>query len=578
MSAIPESSRASAPASSADHLTSGPAVSGPSRRTFLGGAAIGAVGVLGTVYAGSAAADGTKAPSANVFRHGVASGDPLPDRVILWTRVTPTPDAVPGSGKGASTSVRWEVATSPDFGSVVSSGVTTTGPEQDLTVKVDAGGLAPDTNYHFRFHVTGGPAAGSTSPVGQTKTAPATAADVAKVRFGVVSCSNWEAGYFSAYRHLAAQPGLDAIVHLGDYIYEYGTAEFGGGTGVVRPHDPLHEIVSLADYRTRHGQYKSDSDLQAAHLNLPWICTWDDHESANDAYAGGAENHDASEGDWPARKAASEQAYFEWMPVRPEVDAGGRHLYRRLRYGNLLEISMLDLRTYRTEQQSMLSNKVDSTSASITGSAQMSWLTNGVVSSPTQWKIVGNPVMISPILIPPLEPATTAALTDLLGVPKGGIPLNSDAWDGYTADRDRLHKALRDNNVENTVFITGDIHMSFACDVPVDAANYPGAGTVGTELVVTSVTSNNIDDIVGAPEYTVGAAAAVAMTNINRHIRWVDTDAHGYAVLTVTPAATQMDWFFVNNRADPRSGQRYGQSWRVPSGTQRVQPSGSPAQ
>jgi alkaline phosphatase D len=265
------------------------------------------------------------------------------------------------------------------------------------------------------------------------------------------------------------------------------------------------------------------------------------------------------------------------MPVRPEADAGGRHLYRRLRYGNLLEISMLDLRTYRTEQQSMTSNKIDSTSASITGSAQMSWLTNGVVSSPARWKIVGNPVMISPILIPPLEPATTAALTDLLGVPKGGIPLNSDSWDGYTADRARLHKALRDNNVENTVFITGDIHMSFACDVPVDAANYPGAGTVGTELVVTSVTSNNVDDIVGVPEYTAGAAAAVAITNINRHIRWADTDAHGYAVLTVTPAATQMDWFFVNNRADPRSGQRYAQSWRVPSGSQRVQPTGSPA-
>jgi alkaline phosphatase D len=550
---------------------------GPSRRAFLGGAAIGAAGVLGTVYAGGAAADGVKAVGTNVFRHGVASGDPLPDRVILWTRITPTPDATPGSGKGATTAVRWEVAIGPDFGSVVSSGVTSTDSGRDLTVKVDAGGLSPNTNYHYRFHVIDGPAAGSVSGVGQTKTAPAIAADVAKVRFGVVSCSNWEAGYFSAYRHLAQQPGLDAIVHLGDYIYEYGTGDFGGGTGVVRTHDPVHEIVSLADYRIRHGQYKSDPDLQAAHRDLPWICTWDDHESANDAYALGAENHDASEGDWAGRKARSEQAYFEWMPVRPQVDAGGRHLYRRLRYGNLLEISMLDLRTYRTEQQSMTSNAVDSTAATITGSAQMSWLTNGVVSSPTQWKIVGNPVMISPILIPPLEAQTTAALTDLLGVPKGGIPLNSDAWDGYTADRNRLAKALHDNNVENTVFITGDIHMSFACDVPVDAGNYPGAGTVGTELVVTSVTSNNLDDIVGVPEYTAGTVASAALTNINRHLRWVDTDAHGYAVLTVTPVATQMDWFFVNNRADPRSGQRYAQSWRVPSGTQRVQPSGSPA-
>lgn len=549
----------------------------PSRRAFLGGAAIGTVGVLGTVYAGAASPAASPAAPADVFRHGIASGDPLPDRAILWTRVTPTADATPGSGRGALTTVQWEVSTDAGFGTVVSSGTTTTDAGQDLTVKVDAGGLSPNTGYHYRFHVIDGPAAGAVSPVGQTKTAPATTADVAKVRFGVVSCSNWEAGYFSAYRHLAAQPGLDAIVHLGDYIYEYGVGEFGGHDGSVRKHQPPHEIVSLADYRIRHAQYKSDPDLQSAHLNLPWICTWDDHESANDSYASGAENHDASEGDWASRKANSEQAYYEWMPVRPEADANGRHLYRRLRYGNLLELSMLDLRTYRSEQQSMTSAQTGNPSATITGSAQMSWLTNGVVSSPTRWKIIGNSVMISPILIPPLEPRTTEALTDLLGVPRAGIPLNSDSWDGYTADRNRLYKALRDNNVQNAVFITGDIHMSLACDLPVDAANYPGAGTVGTELVVTSVTSNNVDDFVGVPEHTVGNVASAALTNINRHLRWVDTDAHGYAVLTVTPAATQMDWFFVTNRADPKSGQRYGQSWRVPSGAQKLGPASTPA-
>ncbi|PXW35470.1 UNVERIFIED_CONTAM: alkaline phosphatase D [Williamsia faeni] len=547
----------------------------PSRRTFLGGAAAGTVGVLGTVYAGRATAGG-QAPGA-VFRHGVASGDPLPDRVILWTRITPTDDATPGSGRGSATSVAWEVATDPGFAAVVSSGTAATSPASDLTVKVDAGGLAPNTLYHYRFRVVSGSAAGAVSPTGQTKTAPATAADVARVRFGVVSCANWEAGYFSAYRHLAAQPDLDAIVHLGDYIYEYGVGEYGGHDGTVRAHQPAHDIVSLADYRIRHGQYKSDSDLQSAHLNVPWICTWDDHESANDSYASGAENHTAAEGDWFVRKANSEQAYFEWMPVRPESDASGRHIYRRLRFGNLLELSMLDLRTYRSKQQSMTSAKTDDPSATIAGAAQMSWLTNGIVSSPTTWQIIGNPVMISPILIPPLEPGTTAALTELLGVPNAGIPLNSDAWDGYTADRKRLYQALHDNNVENAVFITGDIHMSFACDLPVDAANYPGAGTVGTELVVTSVTSNNVDDIVGVPEYTAGAAAAGALTTINHHLRWVDTDAHGYAVLTVTPAATQMDWFFITSREDPGSGQRYAQSWRVPNGARHVQPAPGPA-
>ena len=547
----------------------------PSRRAFLGGAAVGTAGVLASVYAGRAAAD-PASPGA-VFGHGIASGDPLPDRVILWTRVTPTADATPGSGRGGTTSVAWDVATDSGFTSVVSSGTTDTGPDRDLTVKVDAGGLAPNTRYHYRFRVLSGPAAGAVSPTGQTKTAPSTTAEVAEARFGVVSCSNWEAGYFSAYRHLAAQPDLDAIVHLGDYIYEYGVGEYGGHDGSVRTHQPPHDIVSLADYRIRHGQYKTDPDLQGAHLNLPWICTWDDHESANDAYASGAENHSAADGDWPARKAASEQAYYEWMPVRPEVDAGGRHLYRRLRFGNLLELSMLDLRTYRSAQQSMTSAKTDSPTATITGAAQMSWLTGGVISSPTTWQIIGNPVMISPILIPPLEPRTTEALTELLGVPQAGVPLNADAWDGYTADRKRLYQALSDNNINNAVFITGDIHMSFACELPVDAANYPGAGTVGTELVVTSVTSNNVDDIVGVPEYTAGAAASAALTNVNHHLRWVDTDAHGYAVLTVTPAATQMDWYFINNRDDPRSGQRYAQSWRVPNGTKQVHPASRPA-
>ncbi|HEY9313863.1 alkaline phosphatase D family protein [Williamsia sp.] len=546
----------------------------PSRRAFLGGAAASTVGVLGTVYAGRAAA--ADPASGAVFRHGVASGDPLPDRVILWTRITPTDDATPGSGRGGSASVAWDVATDPGFASVVSSGTADTGPDRDLTVKVDAGGLAPNTRYHYRFRVVSGPAAGAVSPTGQTKTAPEAAADVARVRFGVASCSNWEAGYFSAYRHLAAQPDLDAIVHLGDYIYEYGVGEYVGHDRSVREHQPPHDIVSLADYRIRHGQYKSDADLQGAHRSVPWICTWDDHESANDAYASGAENHSPAQGDWSVRKANSEQAYYEWMPVRPEVDANGRHLYRRLRFGNLLELSMLDLRTYRSEQQSMTSAATDSPSATITGAAQMSWLTGGVVSSPTAWQIIGNPVMISPILIPPLEPKTTAALTELLGVPQAGIPLNADAWDGYTADRKRLYQALRDNNIDNAVFITGDIHMSFASELPADAANYPGAGTVGTEFVVTSVTSNNVDDIVGVPEYTAGTVAAGALTTVNRHLRWVDTDAHGYSVLTVTPAATQMDWFFITSREDPRSGQRYAQSWRVPNGAKKIQPAAGP--
>ncbi|MET0318775.1 MAG: PhoD-like phosphatase N-terminal domain-containing protein, partial [Rhodococcus fascians] len=198
------------------------------------------------------------------FQHGVASGDPTPDAVILWTRVTPEPGATPGSGLGPATTVRWRVATDPQLTNLVRSGAVTTDAGVDHTVKVDVDGLTASTTYYYSFEIADGDAAGVQSVVGTTSTAPANDADVERIRFGVVSCSNWESGYFGAYRHLSTRTDLDAIIHLGDYIYEYRTGEFAGKNGVIRVHDPVHEIVSLADYRTRHGQYKSDPDLQAA--------------------------------------------------------------------------------------------------------------------------------------------------------------------------------------------------------------------------------------------------------------------------------------------------------------------------
>ncbi|WP_371308482.1 alkaline phosphatase [Gordonia sp. (in: high G+C Gram-positive bacteria)] len=546
---------------------------GVSRRTFVGAAGAGIVGA-GLASAPLAAAR----PGGAVFAHGVASGDPLPDRVILWTRVTPTPDAAPGSGRGAGSTVRWEVATSPSFPSIVAAGTASTDASRDHTVKVDAGGLSPKTLYWYRFRVLDGPAAGAVSPVGRTRTAPATADDLQRATFGVVSCSNWEAGYFGAYRELAKKPGLDAVVHLGDYLYEYGPGEYGGKHGPVRRHQPAHDIVSLADYRIRHAQYKTDPDLRAAHATHPFICTWDDHESADNSYARGAENHDPrTQGSWAARKAHSEQAYYEWMPVRPQVDADGRHVYRRLRYGNLLELSMLDLRTYRDVQPSATSSAVDAPGTTITGRAQMRWLTGGIETSPTRWQIVGNPVMISPILLPPLDPERAAILTDLLGLPRGGVPFNTDSWDGYTADRQRLLTAIEKSGRRNVVFITGDIHMSWACEVPRRPANYPAGGNAATEFVVTSVTSNNLDDTLSVPEHTLGRPASAALMATNRNTRWVDTDAHGYAVLTVSPAAAQMDWYFVADRAVRNSPFRHAQSWRVASGTRRLTRVAGPA-
>lgn len=543
-----------------------------SRRTFMGAAGAGAIAVA--MPAGIAAA---KPASGGAFRHGVASGDPLPGGAILWTRVTPTADAKPGSGRGAASSLTWEVASDKGFSAIVASGSTSTDASRDHTVKVDVSGLSPATHYWYRFRVTGGPASGAVSPTGRTKTAPATTADVAKVRFGVVSCANWEAGYFGAYRHLAKKSNLDAIIHLGDYIYEYGVGGYGGKYGTVRKHEPAHDIVSLADYRIRHGQYKTDPDLTELHAEYPFIATWDDHETADNSWRDGAENHNPkTQGSWAARKANADKAYFEWMPIRPVVTANNRHIYRRLRYGNLLELSMLDLRTYRDREASQFSNKTDSSTSTITGKAQMAWATGGITTSTTKWQFVGNSVMISPFLLPPLDPNTTGALTDLVGIPRNGIPFNADMWDGYTADRARLLDAVDKAGKKNVVFLTGDIHMSWANDIPRKPANYPGAGTLGTEFVVTSVTSNNLDDMVQAPEHTVGNAAASAIQAANHHTRWVDTDAHGYAVLTVDSGAAQMDWYSLRDRADPHTGEYYSQSWKVRSGTRRMTKAAGP--
>ncbi|SUE13813.1 alkaline phosphatase [Rhodococcus gordoniae] len=500
-----------------------------------------------------------------VFAHGVASGDPLPDAVILWTRVTPSPEATPGSGAGPDVSVSWELARSSTFDAVVSSGTVTASAVSDHTVKVDVRGLAPGSTYFYRFR-----AAGAVSPTGRTLTAPAHDAAVERLRFGVVSCSDWEGGFFSSYRHLAARDDLDAVVHLGDYLYEYAAGKFPvAGGRAVRAHLPAHEIVSLADYRIRHAQYKTDPDLQALHAKVPWIAVWDDHESANDAWAGGAENHDPLvEGDWAARRAASVQAYDEWMPVR--TNAG--RLYRRLRFGRLAELSILDLRSYRSQQVRGIGRQVDDPARTMTGRDQMEWLTAGLTTSPTRWQLIGNSVMFSPILLPPLDPRTTGALTALIGTPAGGVPFNTDQWDGYTADRRRLLDTITAAGLRNVVFLTGDIHTSWAMDVPVDAADYPGAGTVATEFVVPSVTSANIDELLGVPPRSTSPALETTATATNRHVRFVELDSHGYGVLDVAPDATQMEWFFIGDRTDPNTPARRVAGYRVADGATRIEP------
>ena len=532
------------------------------RRTVLraAGLSTGAALVAGATLGAAAPAGAASA----AFRHGVASGDPLPDGVLLWTRVTPSPDAVPGSGRGPDVQVTWQVAADPDFASVVRSGVFATGAHRDHTVKVDVGGLAAGTTYWFRFGL-----GGDFSTVGRTMTAPAVDAAINRIRLGVVSCSNWEGGYFSAYRHLAARGDLNLVLHLGDYLYEYGTGEFAAAGRVIRPVQPSHEVLTLTDYRIRHGLYKTDPDLQALHATVPWVITWDDHEVANDQWAEGAENHTpGTEGSFAARVAAARQAYAEWMPVRLGDD---NRIYRRIRFGQLAELSMLDLRTYRSKQAS--GTAVDDPARTITGEAQMNWLKQGLASSNARWKLVGNPVMISRLDVATLPAWLLGPLAKLIGIPSNGYAPNSDAWDGYNADREELVDHLRAAGTRDVVFLTGDIHTSWANELVTRDTGH--ANPAAAEFVVPSVTSDNIDDILGTP--LLSGLAASIIRAANAHVRWTELNEHGYGVLDVTASRCRMDWYRLTDRTRPDSGTRWVTGWSVGVGSSKLRKESAPA-
>ncbi|CAI9416272.1 alkaline phosphatase D family protein [Nocardioides sp. T2.26MG-1] len=546
------------------------------RRTVLGTASAGAAALAVACPDGGSAAAAAEAPARrrSPFRHGVASGDPLPHAVLIWTRLTPTAASTPGSGQGPRVAVRWEVATDAAFQRVVRRGTFQTGPARDHTVKVDVTGLEPATWYHYRFRY-----GAATSPVGRTRTAPAADATPDHVRFGVVSCANLQAGWFSAYRGLAARDDLHAVLHLGDYLYEYGPGQYGYGISDrdIRPHVPAHEMVSLADYRQRHAQYKQDPDLQALHAKYPWIITWDDHEVANDAYRDGAENHntDLGEGSFLKRRARAHRAYDEWMPVRMDGTArlgDGDRLFRRLRFGRLAEISMLDLRSYRDAQVPFPGPAVSDPDRSITGRQQLDWLKQSLSRGRAQWKIIGNPVMIAPVDFAALPHDLVDPVNDVTGlIPRDGIPYNVDQWDGYTDDRREVFEHIRDHQVTDALFVTGDIHSGWACELPYDASTYPVGDSAGVEFVCSSVTSNNLKDITGTPPHSTSTVVEGIIKANNRHIKYLNFDDHGFSVLDVTPTRAQMDWYVIGDRAERDTPITWSVSYATKTGTGRVE-------
>lgn len=450
------------------------------------------------------------------FYHGVASGDPLSDRVIIWTRVTPDDftSIVP---------VSYKMATDTAMSNVVAQGSMLTDANRDFTVKFDVTGLDPDTYYYYEFE-----ALGERSARGRTKSAPV--GNIDSLRFAVVSCANLEAGYFNVYDVISERNDIEAVLMLGDYIYEYEVGGYGQDPNLDRIFDPTNETILLEDYRLRYSVYHMDRALQRLHQNFPWICVWDDHESANDSYENGAENHNLGEGLWSDRKLAAQKAYFEWLPIREKAPQN-YEIFREFGYGDLLDLFMVDTRLHGRDEQGV---NVNDPNRTILGSDQYDWLTERLDASEAQWKVLGNQVIFAPITV-------------------FGVPINDDAWDGYPEERQKLLNHLDLESIDNFTVITGDVHTSWAFDLK------NNGNASGVEFVTPSVTSP------GAPINGGG----ILMVE-NPHLKYVELTKHGFLVLDINQQRIQSDWFYVNTISQVNSGYSWATSFYSNSGTNHL--------
>ncbi|MFM9914802.1 MAG: alkaline phosphatase D family protein [Rhizobacter sp.] len=540
-----------------------PASTGTSRRGFFKRSGSAAV-ALASAPMLSLAGDHGDGSRSSLFQHGVASGDPLSDRVILWTRITPRKPR-------SSMEVSYIVATDPRLRRVVVRGRARADASRDYTVKVDPTGLRAGTTYYYRFAVED-----DKSPIGRTKTLPV--GPTSSLRMAVVSCSNHAYGYFNAYARIAERADLDLVMHLGDYIYEYGAGQYG----TVRPPEPSNEIVTLTDYRQRHAQYKRDPDSQAMHRQHPLVAIWDDHETANNAWKNGAENHQpGTEGDWAARVSAALQAYFEWMPVRELDPTNPRKDNRAYAYGDLVDLIMLEERlgarseqlpmpiTLPNGQQAFTLNAayLDPT-RQLLGVDQEAWLFDRLRTSKARWKMLGQGVMFAQL--------------KAVGAPNafgGGVFLNSDQWDGYPPARDRIYAVLEGGNglppVNNVVVLTGDIHSSWAADLTPDPNNpnpaaggyspASGEGSRAVEFVGTSVSSPGIDSD------TTGAIAE-SLKPANPHFKYINLNRRGYMLLDVSPQRSLAEWWYVDTVDSRTHIETFAAAFQTVFGSNRLQP------
>ena len=545
---------------------------------------------------GAGAAVTACAPSsekAGAFTHGVASGDPTQSSVVIWTRAAAA-SAAPGQNPMESVTGTWQVAEDEAFTRILQSGAFATGPERDYTVKIDVTDLPPGRRLMYRFRM-----GDRISPVGRAITLPAM--DAQKLRIALFSCSNYAFGYFNAYRHCAEREDIDLALHVGDYIYEYGASKYGdqGLEAGDRKLVPEHEIVTLEDYRARHALYRGDQDLQEIHRRLSFVTVWDDHEFTNDAWVGGAQNHQKGEGSWDVRRTAAMRAYFEWMPIRPlSPDQGGR-IYRAFNYGDLATIIMLDTRIYGRDKQLDYDSDVplieaveDSTDPSaprheqnagvikavqrdgvaesrsyrrdwnrfravlndpkrsILGLEQEAWLNDTFQRSYMQgakWRILGQQTLLGFLTPPDPMPLLRTnelnegqrQLADMLAeLSRENMPLFPDSFGGsYRAARGRLLDAATASG-GNTIVLTGDSHNAWAFNLRDADGN-----VAAVEIGATSVTSPGIETELPI-DPADGEKALVAK---NSELSYCKLDARGYSVVTVEPDAVTVEWVYVDN-------------------------------
>ena len=506
------------------------------------------------------------------FNHGVASGDPLTDRVILWTRVTP-------EGTPKSVNVSLEVSLDKTFENLEFNEPLAALAKNDYTVKVDLEGLKANTRYYYRFKANDNP-----SPMGETKTLPET--DVKQVKFAVMSCANYPAGYFHAYAEAAKMQDLDAVLHLGDYIYEYGMGGYATDKatelGRMLPEDNQGELISLTDYRKRYALYRTDTGLQAIHAKTPFIAVWDDHEVCNDAYLDGAENHNDDEGMFTDRKMAALKAYYEWMPIRPYVAGQAESLYRKFDFGGLVSLYMLDTRHEARVKPLDYQNYFDPTSGQLDaasfqadltsptqqliGTEQLTWLTDSIKTSEAKWQVLGQQVLMTKMMLPAellvamANPSAAIAsqMTELAQLKARAqasdptlteqdkmrigftAPYNLDAWDGYPVEREVLLQTAKAAN-KNLVTIAGDTHNAWSgklCTAQGDVCGY--------EFATPSVSSPGLEYYLQLPESQASEFAKVLELLVD-DLEFANIHQRGFMTLTFTPDNVDSQWHFISN-------------------------------